>query len=111
MANELAYNIALRNKRKETDVYNLNYAVQNIIDRIIFLRIAEDRQMEDYGMLRKAGQGSNIYKTLINIFHQANDKYNSGLFAIDEWVDNLDIDDKVFEDMISNLYSPPPTSL
>jgi len=37
----LAKNIALRNK--DISVRDLNYAVQKIIDRIIFLRICEDR--------------------------------------------------------------------
>lgn len=44
---KLARNIALRNSN--LSLYELNYAVQKIIDRIIFLRIAEDRQIEDYG--------------------------------------------------------------
>jgi len=42
----LARNIALRNS--ELTVEELNYAVQLIIDRIIFLRIAEDRGIERY---------------------------------------------------------------
>lgn len=42
----LARNIALRNK---LSVRELNEAVQRTIDRIIFLRIAEDRGIEEYG--------------------------------------------------------------
>ncbi len=45
----LARNIALRNT---LTVRELNESVQRIIDRIIFLRIAEDRGIEDYGGLQ-----------------------------------------------------------
>ena len=46
---DIAKNIALRNP--SLNVYHLNTAVQKIIDRIIFLRIAEDKEMEEYGTL------------------------------------------------------------
>lgn len=45
----LAKSIALRNDKLSND--DLNYAVQTIIDRIIFLRICEDRNLEEYGTL------------------------------------------------------------
>ena len=45
----LAKNLALRNRR--LSVHDLNFAVQRTIDRIIFLRICEDRGAEHYGQL------------------------------------------------------------
>ncbi|MDO9128796.1 MAG: type I restriction enzyme HsdR N-terminal domain-containing protein [Anaerolineales bacterium] len=45
----LARNIALRNP--DLSVRELNFAVQMTIDRIIFLRICEDRGVERYGQL------------------------------------------------------------
>jgi len=47
----LARNIALRNPQV-ADERQLNFAVQMIIDRIIFLRICEDRQIERENQLR-----------------------------------------------------------
>ena len=47
---ELAQNLALRNPKLTQR--ELNFAVQRIIDRIIFLRICEDRGIEDYGRLQ-----------------------------------------------------------
>jgi len=49
---DLARNISLRNPTLK--VYELNLAVQKIVDRIIFLRIAEDKGIEEYGTLRNA---------------------------------------------------------
>ncbi len=46
----LARNFALRNPSLTTR--ELNYAVQMTIDRIIFLRICEDRGIERYGRLQ-----------------------------------------------------------
>ena len=40
----LAVSISLRNKELDED--EINYAVQLTIDRLIFLRIAEDREIE-----------------------------------------------------------------
>jgi hypothetical protein len=42
----LARNIALRNRASNLTERQLNYAVQMTIDRIIFLRICEDRSLE-----------------------------------------------------------------
>lgn len=74
----LAKNIALRND--ELTPRDLNYAVQQTIDRIIFLRIAEDRGIETYGRLMALLNGVNTYGRLKEIFRDADDRYNSGLF-------------------------------
>ncbi|HEU0113008.1 MAG TPA: hypothetical protein VFQ73_19185, partial [Flavisolibacter sp.] len=73
----LANNIALRNNIDEDE---LNFVVQHIIDRIIFLRIAEDRSVEPYGNLQDSIKSGNYYQNLLKQFHTADQKYNSGLF-------------------------------
>ncbi len=99
----LAKNIALRNPN--IDVPGLNYAVQMTIDRIIFLRICEERGIEPENQLLdlvthplrpafggdtspKSDWGSSdlgegrvgVYSELCHLFQQADTKYNSGLF-------------------------------
>jgi hypothetical protein len=54
--------------------------VQQTIDRIIFLRICEDRSIENYGRLLALQNGSQIYVRLFQLFRQADERYNSGLF-------------------------------
>src|SRR5437773_2930999 len=56
---DLAENLALRNKKLTQR--ELNFAVQRIIDRIIFLRIGEGRGIEDYGRLGGLTNGDRIY--------------------------------------------------
>jgi type I restriction-modification system DNA methylase subunit len=111
---ELAQNLALRNK--QLSQRELNFAVQRIIDRIIFLRICEGRGIEDYGRLRALADGDKIYPRLGKLFEQADDRYNSGLFhfraekdrheAPDELTLKLDLDDKLLRDILKNLYYP-----
>lgn len=75
---ELARNIALRNpglSRRE-----LNFTVQRTIDRIIFLRICEDRSIEEYQTLMGLLNGANVYPRLCQHFYRADQRYNSGLF-------------------------------
>jgi hypothetical protein len=74
----LARNIALRNP--SLSQRELNFAVQRTIDRIIFLRICEDRGIEFYGRLMALQNGTQIYQRMFQLFRQADDRYNSGLF-------------------------------
>jgi hypothetical protein len=110
---ELAKNLALRNPRLTQR--ELNYAVQVIIDRIIFLRMCEDRGIEQYGQLQALLNGSAVYGRLKQFFQSADDRYNSGLFHFhkekdredpDELTPSLKIDDKTLKDMIADLYYP-----
>ncbi len=138
----LAKNIALRNE--SLNVRELNYAVQMTIDRIVFLRICEDRGVERDGQLKElatpsafgtspksageksSGRNSNadlgedgrgsVYAGLCQLFKRADARYNSGLFhftdeknqsaAADSLTLTLNIDDKVLQDILKNLYYP-----
>jgi len=102
----LATTIALRNKTLTED--EVNYAVQKIIDRIIFLRMCEDRGVEQYGELKKAVEKGNIYQNLFALYRTADDKYNSGLFDFeaDRITPTLIVDNKVMKNIIKELYYP-----
>lgn len=110
----LARNLALRNPN--LTVRELNFAVQRTIDRIIFLRMCEDRGIEQYGQLQALLNGEDIYGRLRYIYGLADDRYNSGLFhfkpekgraeAPDELTPTLTVDDKVLKDIIRRLYYP-----
>ena len=111
---QLARHIALRNTNLSQR--ELNFAVQRTIDRIIFLRICEDRGIEEYERLRALQNGVQVYQRLCQLFRQADDRYNSGLFHFrkekdrtespDELTLNLTIDDKILKDNIKLLYYP-----
>jgi hypothetical protein len=112
--NSLAHNLALRNPN--LTVRDLNFAVQRTIDRIIFLRMCEDRGIEPYGQLQSLLNGENTYDRLRHFYVLADDRYNSGIFHFksekgraespDELTPSLTIDDKVLKDIIRRLYYP-----
>jgi type I restriction-modification system DNA methylase subunit len=113
----LARNLALRNPAIANE-HQLNYAVQMTIDRIIFLRICEDRGIEPEDQLRLAARTPAVYAELVRLFKRADMKYNSGLFhfsdesgqvsAADTFTPCLKIDDKVLKDILTSLYFPCP---
>ena len=111
---ELARNLALRNPTLSQR--ELNFAVQATIDRIVFLRITEDRGIEPYGQLLALTNGVNTYVRLFEVFRKADQRYNSGLFHFsrerrragepDDLSRRLQIDDKPLKDILRSLYYP-----
>ncbi len=102
----LAKSIAFNNKKIDDE--ELNFAVQQTIDRLIFLRFCEDRAVEPYGQLQKAVSKGDSYKNLFDLFQQADDKYNSGLFDFEKDVitPKLKVDNKVLKIVVDELYYP-----
>lgn len=87
----------------------LDEGVQKVLDRLIFIRTAEDRKIEQNILLslirewETAGKKHNIYKRLNDGFHWFDETYNSKLFAphaLESW----NASDKVFEKIIKGLY-------
>jgi len=102
----LARNIALRNPA--LSVHELNFSVQRTVDRIIFLRMCEDRGIEEYGRLLALTGGPHIYARLGELYRQAEEKYNSGIFDFqaDTLSKSLAVDDRVLKPILAGLYYP-----
>jgi hypothetical protein len=103
-------------KNPNVDVDELNYAVQKTIDRIVFLRIAEDRGFETYNALGGVAQSNGVYDRLGRLFRAADRRYNSGLFHFsknsdhseqpDTFTLDLKIGDAALKKILSSLYFP-----
>lgn len=109
----LARNIALRNP--ELDTRDLNYAVQATVNRIVFLRICEDRGIERLMKMEDLLSGERVYPRLCELFRRADERYNSGIFHFEKESGRenpdtlslrLNIDDKPLKDIIRRLYYP-----
>jgi type I restriction-modification system DNA methylase subunit len=92
-------------------------AVQLTIDRLVFLRIAEDRKVETYGSLLTVARASNPARALREAFREADARYNSGLFHFDKEVGrsepdtltpSLTLDNAVIKEIIERFYPPSP---
>ena len=110
----LAKDIAVRNS--SITQRQLNFAVQQTIDRIVFLRIAEARGIETYGQLQNLLERPDIYDGLKAVFHRADERYNSGLFHFrhevgwqeepDKLTLTLQIGNDVLAQIFRRLYYP-----
>jgi hypothetical protein len=111
---DLAAVIARDNR--ELSVRDLNYAVQQTIDRIVFLRMCEERDIEEYGQLQTLATTDGVYARLVGLFHAADAKYNSGLFHFavepgraerpDQVTESLTVEDGALRRIIRRLYYP-----
>ncbi|HBA51210.1 MAG TPA: endonuclease [Lachnospiraceae bacterium] len=95
----LGEDIAGNNPGLDSDT--LNISVQRILNRIIFLRICEDRSFEEYELLK----GIKNYDELKELFLAADKKYDSGLFEMLE-EDKFCLSDEVLIDIFISLYYP-----
>lgn len=99
-------------------VSQLNRVVQDLIDRIIFLRIAEARGLEADEELLKEASEPDAYPRLLALFKRADDRYNSGLFhftaakkqtsAPDTIAPGLTVTAGVLKGIVERLYYPHP---
>ena len=83
----------------------LNDYVQSYLNRLLFLRVCEDRNIEEYQTLLNFANQDN-FSALIQKFQEADKKYNSGLF--DQYLSDKIIEDvcSVFWTIIKLLYYP-----
>ncbi len=107
---ELAKDIHKRNP--EFDVKLLNDVVQRLLDRIIFVRIAEDRKIrpdrelwEIVAQWKEEGRRKSIMTHLADLFHEVNDDLNGDIFK-PHACERANVDSGILADIIENLYFP-----
>ena len=95
----------IKHKKPTPEVETLNDTVQSYINEILFLRVCEDREIEQYQALLKIASKESFDK-LIAKFKKADARYNSGLFKHPEA--NAIIKDfgSSFWTIIKELYYP-----
>ncbi len=92
----------------ELEAIELNDTVHRYLNSIIFLRVCEDRNLEEYQSLLKMATEKD-FDALINKFVESDKKYNSGLFdhqLVEEVVKN---NCSAFWAIIQQLYFPEST--
>lgn len=100
LSNEL-YN--KHEKYKSLDI--LSDVVQSFINKIVFLRICEDKNLPTYYKLQETIKDlSTLHVRLEELFREADKKYNSGIFSSDTLV--FDLNSEVIINIIESLYYP-----
>ena len=107
---ELAKDIHKRNP--EFDVRLLNDVVQKLLDRIIFIRIAEDRKIrpdrelwEIVAQWKAEAKRKPVMTHLRDIFHEVNDDLNGDIFKRHA-CETAIVDSNLLSEIIENLYFP-----
>lgn len=92
------------NKNQDLNEEDINYIIQRLLNRIIFLRICEDRNIEKYEILKDIKS----YDELKQLFLASDKKFNSGLFDFieDTLSLNVEIDGEVLIEIFKELYFP-----
>jgi type I restriction-modification system DNA methylase subunit len=104
----LSRNIMKLNAAKKLSEEELDESVQRILDRLIFIRNCEDRELEprnlisNYRQWTSRGKGQ-LVKSLREDFAYFDEQYNSRLFA-EHLCDSLEIDNDILEEVIVGLY-------
>lgn len=94
--------------KNELSEEKLNDLAQNYINSIVFLRVCEDRDLEEYETLYHFSQKKD-FQSLVQKLKLADKKYNSGLFSleyIDELIHNAN---SCIWNIIEQLYFPRST--
>jgi type I restriction-modification system DNA methylase subunit len=109
---ELAQDIAKHpQNRRILNTYTLNECVQRILDRIVFLRVCEDRDIEEVGtlvaLLRlwQDHPGLSLYEKFNELIKQRRSLYNGLLFTEHE-CERLVVSDKILEKIFKNINYP-----
>lgn len=105
----LSKNITKLNSAKNISEQELDECVQRILDRLMFIRNCEDRELEpktliaNYREWESKGKG-HLIKSLRATFLHFDDEYNSKIFA-KHLCDDLEIDNEVLHEVIEGLYT------
>lgn len=100
----LGESMVARNKAmSETEV---NDAVQRILNRLVFVRMCEDRGIEGEGVLRDAFTGTTT--DVVDLFKRLNDRYNTGIFRAADGPNDpvLLVSVTALKSIVNNLYAP-----
>jgi len=106
---QLANNMYQNNKTSLSED-ELNYYVQIILDRIIFIRVCESKGLEKEGLLLdflKKGFW-NAFKT--SCYAEFYNHYDGAMFEkdVNNKFPNIALDDEIFDDFVKQLYYPYP---
>ncbi len=92
-------------ERPDLTLEQLSDIVQSYINKLLFLRVCEDRNIETYQELLSIAEKDDA-KELVSLFHKADLKYNSGLFdefLAPQLIGNIS---STFWDIVRQLYYP-----
>jgi len=93
----------LLDRNDDLELWQLEEATQRILDRLVFVRVVEDRDVEPNIVLRKFARLTDSYRFLCREFRRLDAFYNGQLFA-KHFSETLEVGDYVIQTIIAELY-------
>jgi N-6 DNA Methylase len=85
--------------------YQLAEATQRILDRLVFLRVCEDRGIESDVSLRRYARITDAYRAMRPQMRRLDAVYNGQLFA-EHFSERLEVSDGLLQRIVAGLYFP-----
>ena len=101
--NILKKSIVSLNKDKDLEEYEVDESVQRVLNRLIFIRTIEDRNIQAPILKPIMIEQKDVWKKIISTFKIYDKIFNSNLFAI-HLCDSLTISDNALESVIRGLH-------
>jgi hypothetical protein len=93
----------LLRRHPDLEMWQLEEATQRILDRLVFTRVVEDRDIEPKVVLRRYARLTDSYRHLRGEFRRLDAFYNGQLFA-PHFSERLEVSDGVIQNIIASLY-------
>lgn len=115
----LAKDLIEQNKKHKWTSIDLNESIQRILDRVLFVRISEDRDIDTGRSLElilsdwesmQVGQPT-LYSRLVAHFNRLDESFNGALFKSGHESETLKLSDEYLVDLIRDLSSEDSLSL
>jgi type I restriction-modification system DNA methylase subunit len=110
---ELARVLVEENKGEKWEASSLNECIERILDRILFVRICEDRDIDTGKTLERIlddweqvkHNRPALYPLLVSHFNVLDESFNGALFKVGHMSESLDVPDDFLVDIIRELSS------
>ncbi len=99
---------AIISKNKVDSIGTLSFFVQTIINRILFIRVCESRGLEVDGLLKQFAANNFWEEFKKSSYADFFEHYDGPMFRRIQSLQDLQIDNAVFETFLNNLYYPSP---
>ena len=96
---------AIAKENPDLDIWGLNDATQLTLDRLVFIRVCEDRRIEPTEVLRPLLEEDEPYPAFVEALVPLRENYNGGLLDPTS-VDQLEVPARAFKHVVQGLYTP-----
>jgi len=97
----------LYDRNPDLNHWEIAEATQRILDRVVFMRVMEDRGILSEPILRRHARLADSYRRFAPEFRRLDAVYNGQLFAY-HFSERLDLSDEVFQKLVASMYFPAP---